>query len=129
MTQLGDGSLLKADGPAIEYLSLRPDDSNRTRWNRSTHWIELDRSLALTYLATKLMESVWAIARYRYLLEKPDHLDAWVKPSYADVMKRIDDEGEIVVVEAMHVELDYYASPQESDRRQDMRRHEGRPRI
>jgi hypothetical protein len=108
-TQLDDGALLKADGPAIEYLSIRDNTSGRPRWNLSTHWIEVDRSLSLTYLATKLMESLWTMARYRYLGDKPDSLDAWVKPAYADVVGRLEEGQEAAVfIETKHIELTYY---------------------
>lgn len=67
LTQLDDGELIKAQGPALEYLSQRKDASGRLRWNRSTRWLEFDRSLVFVFMATRLMESLWSIARARYL--------------------------------------------------------------
>ncbi len=112
MTQLGDGSVLRADGPAIEYLSLRRQQDDRPRWNLSTHWIDVDRSLVMTYLATRLIESIWTMARFRYLGEKPASLNAWAQPAYSDVLKHFGGEGKGgIMLETMHVELDYYSGP------------------
>jgi hypothetical protein len=111
-TRVGDGALLKAEGPAIEYLSLRQDSDGHRRWNRSTSWIQPDHSMGLVYLASRLMESIWRIARFRYLNEQPDGLSLWTTPAYGEVMRGLaDGEGAKIIVDTMHVELDYYVDP------------------
>lgn len=111
-TRVDDGALLKADGPAIEYLSLRNGADGHRRWHRSTSWIQPDHSMALIYLASRLMDSIWRIARLRYLNEHPDGLDLWTTPAYGEVMQGLaDGEGARIIVQKMHVELDYYVDP------------------
>lgn len=111
-TQIDNGDLLKAEGPAIEYLSLREDADGQLRWNRSTTWIRPDHSMALVFLASRLMESLWSVARLRYLDERPEGLNLWTTPAYEDVTQRLDeDEGARVFIETMHMELGYYVNP------------------
>lgn len=63
-------------------------------------------------LASRLMESIWRIARLRYLDEQPDGLDLWTTPAYGEVMRGLaEGEGARIVVETMYVELDYYVDP------------------
>lgn len=112
VTRVGDGALLKAEGPAIEYLSLRQDADGHRRWHRSTSWIQPDHSMGLVYLASRLMESIWRIARLRYLNEQPDGLDLWTTPAYGEVMRGLaEGEGARMIVDTMHVELDYHVDP------------------
>jgi hypothetical protein len=82
--QLGEDDLIKAEGPAIEYLTLGENTERKRRWFHTTHWIEVDSSLAFIWIAQRLMESIWTLARFRYLGEKPQSLIAWTKPEYAD---------------------------------------------
>lgn len=111
-TRVGDGALLSAEGPAIEYLSLRNDPSGKRRWHRSTSWIQADHSMALVYLASRLMESIWRIARLRYLGEQPEGLDLWTTPTYGEVIQGLaEGEGARIIVDTMHVELAYYVDP------------------
>ena len=51
MVKVGDGDLLKAEGPSIEYLSVRPDSLGRERWNRSTRWLKVDTAITFACLA------------------------------------------------------------------------------
>jgi len=115
-TRVGDGAFLKAEGPAIEYLSLRKDADGHRRWHRSTSWIQPDRSMALVLLVSRLMESIWRIARFRYLNEQPHGLDLWTTPVYEEVMRGLDEgEGARFIVNTMHVELDYYLDPADEE--------------
>ena len=111
-TQIDDGKLIKAEGPSIEYLSLRRNAGDRTRWHRSFTWIRPDHSMGLVYLAARLIESLWGIARLRYVKEPAGEINLWTKPSYEDAMKRLE-EGEQagVFVDSMHMELLYYIDP------------------
>ena len=110
--QLGDGELLKAEGPSIEYLSVRESTDGRRRWCRSTTWIDVDRSISLVFLATRLIESLWGIARARYTGELPESIGLWTKPKLEDVMNDLKPgESAKVVVQSTHMELVYYAEP------------------
>jgi hypothetical protein len=119
-TQLNEGELLKAKGPAIEYLSLRRTPDGQSRWHRSTTWIRPDHSMGLVYLAARLMDSLWSIARFRYLKVRPEALHLWTTPVYEEVMKRLA-EGEEAgfFVESMHMELLYHLDSKDADEEQD----------
>jgi hypothetical protein len=114
--QLGDGQLIKAEGPSIEYLGLRLNPDGERRWHRSVSWIRPEHSMGLVFLAARLMESLWGIAKFRYLGEKPEALNLWTKPVYQEVTERIS-EGEDagVFVDTMHMELLYYGDPEAED--------------
>jgi hypothetical protein len=115
-TQLDDGELLKAEGPAIEYLSLRRNSGDQRRWHRSTTWVRPDHSMGLVYLAGRLMESLWSIARFRYLNERPEAVNPWRTPLYEDVTRRLaqgEDAG--VFIDSMHMELLYYIDPESEE--------------
>jgi hypothetical protein len=107
--QLGDGDLVKVHGTALEFLSLRRDQHGRQRWNRTTRWIDIDKTMAFVYLATALIESVWNIARARYLGELPSSINGWSKPDYREIADHFQSGQESgVFVETMHMELVYY---------------------
>jgi hypothetical protein len=76
LLKLGDAEELKAEGPSIEYLSIRRDQSGNARWNRSTKWIKPDRDIARIHIATRLMESLWSMAAYRYTGKAPGRVRA-----------------------------------------------------
>jgi len=107
--QLDDGDLIKVQGTALEFLSLRRDKHGHQRWNMTTRWIDVDRTMSFVYLATALIESIWNIARARYLGELPSSINAWGKPDYREVADRFKGGQESgVFVDTMHVELLYY---------------------
>lgn len=111
MTQLDDGALLKAEGPAIEFLSIRKNAEGVPRWNQSIRWVRPDHSMGMVFLAARLMESLWLIAKWRYVGEKPEAISLWERPAYADVTTRLDDgEKAAVFLETMHMELAYYVA-------------------
>lgn len=64
--QLDDGALLKADGPSILYLETEADSEGRVRWNQTTAWIDLDRTITFVHLACQFIEAIWGVARVRY---------------------------------------------------------------
>jgi hypothetical protein len=108
-TRVDKGEILKAEGPAIEYLSQRPNSDGERRWHRSTTWIRPDHSMGLVYIIARLMESLWSIARYRYLGEPPEALGLWTTPLYEEVTQRLaEGEGAGFFIDSMHMELLYY---------------------
>ena len=115
LMQLGDPELLKAEGPSIEYLSIRRDQSGNSRWNRSTKWVKPDRDIALIYIASRLIESLWSMAAYRYTNEPPKQLNLWTKPTYTEVLRQAEGEEQNIVMDTAHMQLLYYKPPQPSD--------------
>lgn len=115
-TQLDKGEVLKAEGPAIEYLSLRPNPDGERRWHRSTNWIRPDYSMSLVYITARLLESLWNIARYRYLEERPEALSLWTTPLYEEVTQRLaEGEGAGIFIDSMHMELLYHLDSEASE--------------
>ena len=55
--RLGDGAVVSAEGPTIQYLDIR-DRDGRPRWTLVNHWVKSDRQLALTYRACQLIETL-----------------------------------------------------------------------
>jgi len=111
-TELDDGELLKAEGPAIEYLSVRRNSDDKPRWNRTTTWIWPDRSMGLVYLAGCLMKSLWSLAKLRYLNEPIEWLNLWTTPVCAEVTWPLAEGEEAgVIIDSMHMELAYYIDP------------------
>lgn len=113
--QLDEGDLIKAEGPAIEYLTVGPNNEGKSRWRHTTHWIEVDSALAFVSIGQRLMESIWTLARFRYLGEKPESLLAWTKPEYAEVVIALrDGQAAGIFTDRMHMELLYYGPPDEA---------------
>lgn len=101
--QLGDGSVIKVEGDAVENLELLRSDPNHDRWAVTTTWVEIDRSLLLVYLATTLLDALWRVARARYLSIPPGPIglfDTWDP-------KVILGGREGIIVEKMHMTLIY----------------------
>lgn len=65
--QMGDRSVLKVEGPIIQYLQVSKDAQGRARWEQVAHWVRADRQMGLIYRAMELIETLWRTARYRYL--------------------------------------------------------------
>jgi hypothetical protein len=54
------------EGYDLETLEVADRDGRR-RWAITTKWIDLERSLTIAWLITNLMQSMWSVARYRYV--------------------------------------------------------------
>lgn len=114
MMEFGEG-VLKAEGPAIEYLSRRRGKAGTPRWFATTRWMDPESNLAFTFLASRLIESLWAVARARYLGEPLPSIDLWLKPRYEEVRRRVRDAETGVFVDQMHMELLYYVDDRKAD--------------
>jgi hypothetical protein len=69
--------------------------------------------MGLVYLAGRLMESLWSIAKLRYLNERLDRLNLWTSPVYQDVTQRLAEGEEAgVFMDSMHMELLYHIDPE-----------------
>jgi hypothetical protein len=108
--QLDEGDLIKAEGTALEFLSIRRDQHDRQRWNMTTRWIEVDKAMSYVYVATSLIESMWGIARGRYLGEVPKSINVWTKPDYDQLASRLPaGQSSGIFIDTVHTELLYYA--------------------
>jgi len=58
-----DVGSLRVDGPAIHFLEKTKEPP---RWQLTTAWIDIERNLALQYVATLLILNIWTVARARY---------------------------------------------------------------
>lgn len=69
--KLGDGTMpidVSADGPSLTYLERRHRSGDRQpRWFQTLTFVNVESCLGWTYLATRQIESLWSIARARYL--------------------------------------------------------------
>lgn len=107
--QLDDGELIKADGPSIEFLSIRRNAAGDLRWNQVIKWLNPDLSLSLTHIAVHLIESLWDLARLRYTGQQPQGRRDWTAPLLADVLKHAEGQKPAITMEGAAMELLYYA--------------------
>ena len=116
--QWGDGSLVKVEGPAIQYLEVRRDDHGRPRWQQVTHWVKADRQMALAFRTCQLIDMLWEVARHRYLAARrsaPYRLALFVGPSYLDVVMSGDPASGGIEVTDLREELLYDAPAERMD--------------
>lgn len=67
---------LNFKGPTLAHLKLR--DQPTRGWDVSTKWTDPGEQLAFTYVAVRMMASLWSVARHRY--RQADHADVVVTP-------------------------------------------------
>lgn len=72
----GGGTPFAAGGPAISYLERQPDPDGGATWYTKTQWVDVRSNLLLTQLITSLIDSLWSVARARYLVQPLDGLNA-----------------------------------------------------
>jgi hypothetical protein len=110
--QLDDGELIKAEGTALEFLSLQRDHHGRQRWNMTTRWIEFERAMSFVFIATALIESIWDIGQWRYLSERPESINKWLKPTYKELSNRLEaGQTSGIFMDTAHMQLLYYEPP------------------
>ena len=109
--KLDDGSVLSADGPVIQYLQVR-DDDGQPRWSEVTHWVRSDMQMALVFRACQLIETLWEVARIRYLPGQQGETFQLRLFSGATVDELVrsglGSEGSGIVLEDMSMDLLYY---------------------
>jgi hypothetical protein len=108
--QLGDDPLLSASGPSLEYLEVVEEDDGQRRWQRTTHWVNLDRSLAYVFMAYRLMKGLWSVASARYAGARLTHLDLFCEPRFEKT-----GPAEGVEFTKLSMSLLYYAEPGDHD--------------
>ena len=113
--RMDDGSVIRAEGPMIQVLELQ-DRDGRPRWSLAHHWVKPDRQMALTYRAIQLIETLWQVARIRYVPEQRSEqfrLRLFHGASWHDIMLSDAEATGGVVVETMAIDLIYYRSTDE----------------
>ncbi len=111
----GDGAVVRADGPIIQYLEVRERDG-RPRWSKVNHWVKPDRQMAMIFRACQLIEKLWEVARLRYLPEnRPKRFEVRLfgGASWQDLMMSDAEEVGGIVIEDMAIELTYFMTAEE----------------
>ncbi|HEY3355701.1 MAG TPA: hypothetical protein VGQ83_20790 [Polyangia bacterium] len=106
----GDGSIISADGPVIQYLEVREQDPDVPRWFHVTHWVRSDLQMTLTWQAARMIQMLWSVARFRYLSAERKagmQLHLMTGPAYHELAFSGQRPASGVEVEDMAVELLY----------------------
>ncbi len=61
------GASFGFEGQSISYLELHTADDKKKTWRHTTRWLSFEDSLWLTRLVLSEMDSLWTIARARYI--------------------------------------------------------------
>ena len=61
---------MSASGASVEFLEFVSKEAEHEVWRYTIAWVDVERSLALSYLCTNLIESLWSAAKRRYLGER-----------------------------------------------------------
>ena len=114
--KLGDGELIRAEGPIIQYLELRQRDDGTPRWSHVNHWVKSDRQMVFIDRAAVLIETLWATARLRYLPDRPEsaQLRLFGGPTWDDIMASDAEDTGGIVIEDMKMDLLYYMTDEEA---------------
>lgn len=104
-----DGSVISAHGPVIWYLETTRNEAGVPRWQKTAHWVEIDQHIALMFRAVHLLNSLWEVARVRYLPHQrgksiPLHL--FDRPPFETFLPK--GKGTGIVIENMSIGLGYY---------------------
>lgn len=54
-------------GTSLQFLERTAWDGDRRTWSLSTAWVDTGDSLALVHIAAAMIDSLWFIAKYRYV--------------------------------------------------------------
>lgn len=112
--RLGDGDVIQAEGPMIQYLEIQENDG-RPRWMHVNHWVQPDRQIAVIFRACQLIEALWEVARIRYLPAPPERFDVKMfgGASWHDMIASGPERTGAFVLETMSVGLLYYVTAEE----------------
>jgi hypothetical protein len=63
-----DGKAVRlGEGASVELLEATPWEDDRRAWQITTRWLDVQESLALVEIACLMIESLWLVARHRYV--------------------------------------------------------------
>jgi hypothetical protein len=114
--RLDDGSVIRAEGPMVQYLRMR-EDADRRRWSHVLHWSRPDGQMALVFRACQLIDMLWDVARIRYLLEQRSErvqIHLFGGPTWHELMVSSSEDTGGIVVEEMAMDLLYFVTPEEA---------------
>lgn len=109
--KLGDGDLIQKEGPALDFLEVKPTDDG-LRWHWSTHWLDPDRYMGLVMIACRFIDQIWAVGAHRYLRKVPAEYSLLEGPKFEDFMKR--ESG--IHIDRMSMALNYWKSEEMRDK-------------
>jgi hypothetical protein len=101
-----DEPLIAAEGPSIEYIEEKESPDGYRRWHQTTTWINPDRTLSLQDVSSRMMRSLWWVAKARYVGGLPRYL--YLPP--AGLLGTLSD-GSGIIVQSISMELLYYENP------------------
>jgi len=62
-----DKAIRLGEGTSVEYLESTPWENDRRQWQTTTRWLDVRESLGLVEVACLMIDSLWLVAKYRYL--------------------------------------------------------------
>lgn len=78
----GAEAILSKQGPSLTYLEVTEQGDKGKRWSQSVSWIEIGSNIALISLVVRQIESLWSIAKARYLDEMGGQVLAFDTDTY-----------------------------------------------
>lgn len=66
----GDGDpLIHQKGPVLTFLELNQVSDSEKYWHQTTAWVDPTKSMTITFLLIKLMDSLWRSAKAHFHIE------------------------------------------------------------
>lgn len=83
------GVVVEASGGTLQYLRWAAETADGKGSLESViTWPDVEEHLALTYIATRLMQSIWSLARARYVDSGEANLYLFEAPEWRDLVSR-----------------------------------------
>lgn len=71
---IGDGEdgdpLISQKGPVLTFLELNQVSDSEKYWHQTSAWVDPTKSMAITFVLVKLMDSLWRSAKAHFHIEK-----------------------------------------------------------
>jgi hypothetical protein len=64
---IADKQLLEKQGLTMSWLGVSDDDQGVPRWGLTTRWFAPEAAIGAIFVATRLIQALWIVARERYL--------------------------------------------------------------
>ena len=58
---------VEASGPMVTFMGLKKKTDGSIRWQKTTTWVRVETTIAFSAMLSKQIESLWSVARLRYL--------------------------------------------------------------
>jgi hypothetical protein len=73
----GGSAVFELEGVTLAVVESERRDDKSIEWFLATKWIDVERNLALVWIATRLLRAAWAIAGVSYGHASPDPVELW----------------------------------------------------